>query len=310
MRYLFWMAAAALPLLTSNNVIMTVMTFTFILGVLAVSFNVIYGIAGQLTLFHAASFGLGAYATHLSMAHWGLSFWGGSAFAMAFVMVIAVVLGVICFRFRLKEFYFAVVTLAFSEIARLVVLNWQSLTNGSQGINFGLKPMLWVPVAGVIPIKGPMMWYYFALAVLLVTVMFYAAVVRSWIGQALHAIRLNEDLATAIGINAFRYKLLAFVVGSAGASVAGSLYSYYMGFVDPHFLGLDQSLAILSMALLGGTGYVAAPIVGALVLTALPHLIELNADLRLMVYGAILIMTILLLPRGIVGTVEKLRRHA
>ena len=310
MRYLLWLLAALVPLATSNNVVLSVMTFTFILGILAVSFNLIYGITGQLTLFHAAAFGLGAYATHLSMANWGLSFWTASVFAMAFVALFAVVLGVICFRFRLKEFYFAVVTLAFAEIVRLVVLNWHSLTNGSLGINFGQKPILWVPGTGMVEIKGPLMWYYFALLVLLAAVLVYAVLVRSWVGRAFQAIRLNEDLAAAIGINAFRYKLLSFVVGSMGGSLAGSLYAYYMGFVDPHFLSLDQSLAILSMALLGGTGYVAAPIIGALVLTALPHLIELNAELRLMVYGGILILTILLLPRGIVGTVMKWRNHA
>ncbi|MCL4745031.1 MAG: branched-chain amino acid ABC transporter permease [Burkholderiaceae bacterium] len=205
---------------------MSVMTFTFILGVLAVSFNLVYGITGQLTLFHAAAFGLGAYATHLSMLHWEVSFWTGTAFAMAFVTVFAVVLGFICFRFRLKEFYFAVVTLAFAEIVRLVVLNWHSLTNGSLGINFSLKPTLWVPGMGLVEIKGPLIWYYFALAVLMLALVFYTAVVRSWAGQAFQAIRLNEDLAAAIGINAFRYKLLSFVLGSIGASLAGSLYAY------------------------------------------------------------------------------------
>ncbi|MCL4745032.1 MAG: hypothetical protein KJZ83_06415 [Burkholderiaceae bacterium] len=83
-----------------------------------------------------------------------------------------------------------------------------------------------------------------------------------------------------------------------------------MGFVDPHFLDLNQSLAILSMALVGGTGYVAAPIVGALVMTSLPHMIDLNAEWRLFVYGMILILTILLLPRGIVGTFMKWRGNA
>lgn len=310
MRYLLWILAALIPLFTSNTVFLSVMTFTFILGLLAVSFNLIYGTTGQLTLFHAAAFGLGSYATHLSMANWGLSFWVASLFAMLFVALFALIIGVICFQFRLKEFYFAVVTMAFAEIVRLIVLNWHSLTNGSLGINFSQKPVIWVPSIGMVEIKGPLMWYYFCLLVLVLAVLFYSMIVSSWVGRAFQAIRLNEDLATAIGINAFRYKLLSFVLGTMGGSLAGSLYAYYMGFVDPHFLSLDQSLAILSMALLGGTGYVAAPVIGALVLTALPHLIELNAEVRLMVYGVILILTILLLPRGIVGTVIRLRRHA
>lgn len=138
-------AVALVPALTANNVVLSVLTFTFILGILAVSFNLIYGITGQLTLFHAAAFGVGAYATHLSMAHWSISFWLGSAFAMGCVAVVSLLLGIVCFRFRLKEFYFAVVTLAFAEMIRLVVMNWHGLTNGSLGINFNLKPSVGYP---------------------------------------------------------------------------------------------------------------------------------------------------------------------
>lgn len=303
-------AVALVPALTANNVVLSVLTFTFILGILAVSFNLIYGITGQLTLFHAAAFGVGAYATHLSMAHWSISFWLGSAFAMGCVAVVSLLLGIVCFRFRLKEFYFAVVTLAFAEMIRLGVMNWHSLTNGSLGINFSLKPSVWLPGAGALVIEGPVRWYYFSLACVVVIVLAYQLVVNSWIGNAFKAIRLNEDVAASLGLNAFRYKLLSFVLGSMGASFAGGLYSHYMGFVDPHLLDINQSLAILSMALIGGTGSVAAPVVGALVVTALPHLIDLNAEWRLLIYGLILILTILLMPQGIVGSLRRLRKHA
>ena len=254
-------AVALVPALTANNVVLSVLTFTFILGILAVSFNLIYGITGQLTLFHAAAFGVGAYATHLSMAHWSISFWLGTAFALGCVAVVSLLLGIVCFRFRLKEFYFAVVTLAFAEMIRLGVMNWHSLTNGSLGINFSLKPSVWLPGAGALVIEGPVRWYYFSLACVVVVVLAYQLVVNSWIGNAFKAIRLNEDVAASLGLNAFRYKLLSFVLGSMGASFAGGLYSHYMGFVDPHLLDINQSLAILSMALIGGTGSVAAPVV-------------------------------------------------
>ena len=155
-----------------------------------------------------------------------------------------------------------------------------------------------------------MRWYYFSLACVVVVVLAYQLVVNSWIGNAFKAIRLNEDVAASLGLNAFRYKLLSFVLGSMGASFAGGLYSHYMGFVDPHLLDINQSLAILSMALIGGTGSVAAPVVGALVVTALPHLIDLNAEWRLLIYGLILILTILLMPQGIVGSLRRLRKHA
>ena len=156
---LLWLVLFMLPLVLHNEVALTVLVFTFILGILAVSFNVIFGYTGQLSMFHAAAFGIAAYATHLSMEHLGVSFWEGMFIAVLVVTVLSVVVGTICFRFRLREFYFAIVTLAFSEIARLIILNWSSFTNGSLGINLTEKPTLWVPGRGVVPIEGTRTWY-------------------------------------------------------------------------------------------------------------------------------------------------------
>jgi branched-chain amino acid transport system permease protein len=191
-----------------------------------------------------------------------------------------------------------------------VILNWNSFTNGSLGINFTMTPTLWLPGRGVIPVAGTLMWYYLCLAAVVLAVMFYSLIVRSWMGRCFASIRLNDELADTLGINVFRYKLISFVAANAGAAVAGSLYSFYLSYIDPSYFSLDQSLAIIAMALLGGREFVAAPIVGALVLTALPHVISVNAEARLLVYGLILIFTILLMPRGIVGLLARRRRAA
>ena len=308
--YLLWVPLLLVPALTDNNVVLTVLVFTFILGILAVSFNLIFGFTGQLSLFHAAAFGLSAYATYLSMLHWGISFWLGMLVGVVFVSLVSVVIGAICFRFKLKELYFAIVTLAFSELARLVILNWTSFTNGSLGINFTVTPTLWVPGRGVIPVAGTLMWYYLSLVAVVLAVVVYSRIVHSWMGRTFAAIRLNDELADTLGINVFRYKLVCFIAGNAGAAVAGSLYSFYISYIDPHYFSVDQSLAIIAMALLGGREFVAAPIVGALVLTALPHVIDVNAEVRILIYGLILILTILAMPRGIAGVLLKRRRAA
>ena len=307
---LLWIPLLFVPAVVHSNVVLTILIFTFILGILAVSFNLIFGFTGQLSLFHAAAFGLSAYATYLSMAHWGISFWLGALVGIVFVTLISIVIGAICFRFKLRELYFAIVTLAFSELARLVILNWNGFTNGSLGINFTLTPTVWVPGRGVIPVAGTLMWYYLSLAAVVLAVVFYTRIVHSWMGRCFASIRLNDELADTLGINVFRYKLISFVAGNIGAAVAGSLYAFYIGYIDPNYFSLDQSLAIIAMALLGGREFVAAPIVGALVLTALPHVINVNAEARLLVYGLILILTILLMPRGIVGITAKRRRAA
>jgi branched-chain amino acid transport system permease protein len=112
-----------------------------------------------------------------------------------------------------------------------------------------------------------------------------------------------------LGINVFRYKLAVFVIANVIAACTGGLYVFYLGFIEPGFLSIDQSLAIVAMVLLGGRGAVAAPVIGAFVLTALPHLIHFGAEVRSIVYGAILILTILLMPQGIYGALAGMLRR-
>jgi branched-chain amino acid transport system permease protein len=168
--------------------------------------------------------------------------------------------------------------------------------------------MYW-PGSGVVPVKGPVAWYYVTLVCLSLTVLICARVLRSWMGRSFAAIRLNEDLARTLGINVYRYKLLSFAVGNGLASFAGGLYGYYTGYIDPGYLSINQSMEVLAMVLLGGQGTLTGPIVGSLVLTGLPHAIDLRAEVRAMLYGAILIFTILVMPRGIVGTLTARRAH-
>jgi branched-chain amino acid transport system permease protein len=304
---LLWLPLFAVPLVLHNEVALTILVFTFIVGMLAVSFNLIFGYTGQLSMFHAAAFGIGAYATELSMAHLAIPFWIGMVIAVFIVSAISLCVGTVCFRFRLKEFYFAIVTLACSEIVRLIILNWSSFTNGSLGINLTETPTLWLPGPGVVPVVGTRMWYYLALIALIIMVFICTRVVNSWMGRCFAAIRLNDELADTLGINVFRYKLVSFLIGNAGAAVSGALYAFYLGYIEPNYLSIEQSLAIIAMVLLGGRQPLAGPILGAFVLTALPHVIAFSAELRVLTYGLILILTILLLPSGIMGVVRRPR---
>jgi branched-chain amino acid transport system permease protein len=133
-------------------------------------------------------------------------------------------------------------------------------------------------------------------------------ILRSWIGRCFAAIRLNEDLAQTLGIDIFRYKLLSFTIANVLAALAGALFAFYTGYIEPAYLGINQSLDVIAMVLLGGRLSLAGPIVGAFVLTGLPHVIELSGEVRAMLYGIILILTILVMPQGIVGTIASWRR--
>ncbi len=298
---LFLVPLYLLPLLVHSDVVLTVLIFAFVLSILAVGFNIVFGGAGQLTMFHAAAFGIGSYVTFLSMLRFAIPFWLGFLVAVAIVIVVSIVIGWICFKFRLKEFYFAVVTLAFAELCRLVALNWTTMTNGTLGMLVLEKPTIWLPGSGVVKIQQTVPWYFLTLVCLTGVLIFTVLLMRSWIGRNFSAIRLNEDLAQTLGIDTFRYKLLAFTISNVIAALAGALYGFYTGYIEPAYLAVAQSLDAIAMVLLGGVSTILGPVVGALVLTSLPHLIELPAEMRVAVYGMILILVILLMPRGIVG---------
>jgi len=298
-----------LPLVVHSDVVLTILIFTFLLGILAVGFNIVFGGAGQLTMFHAAAFGIGSYVTFLSMLRFGIPFWLGYCVAVVIVVLVSIVIGWICFKFRLKEFYFAVVTLAFAELCRLVALNWTSVTNGTLGMLVLEKPTIWLPGSGIVRIEQTTSWYFLSLVALSAILVFSVLLMRSWIGRNFSAIRLNEDLAQTLGIDTFRYKLLAFTISNVIASFAGALYGFYTGYIEPAYLAVTQSLDAIAMVLLGGVSTIMGPVVGALVLTSLPHLIELPAEMRVAVYGMILILVILLMPRGVVGLFRR-PRHA
>ena len=298
---LFLIPLYLLPLVVRSDVVLTILIFTFVLGILAIGFNIVFGGAGQLTMFHAAAFGIGSYVTFLSMLRFAVPFWLGFVVAVMVVILVSIVIGWICFKFRLKEFYFAVVTLAFAELCRLVALNWTSATNGTLGMLVLEKPTVWLPGSGVIKIEQTIPWYFLTLVSLSAVLIFSVLLARSWIGRNFSAIRLNEDLAQTLGIDTFRYKLLAFTISNVIAAFAGALYGFYTGYIEPSYLAVAQSLDAIAMVLLGGVSTILGPVVGALVLTSLPHLIELPPEMRVAVYGMILILVILLMPRGIVG---------
>jgi len=292
-----------LPLFVHSEVFLTILIFTFILGIVAIGFNIVFGYAGQLTMFHAAAFGIGGYATYLSLATFNISFWLALLPAVAVVTLLSLLIGWICFKFRLKEFYFAVVTLAFAELVRLIVLNWTSLTNGTLGLLVLEKPTIWLPGEGPLKIDGTYPWYFLSLTGLVLALSLSAVLMRSWIGRNFFAIRLNEDLAQTLGINTFRYKLVAFTISNVLAALSGALFGFYTNYIEPTYLSITQALDVIAMVLLGGAGSILGPVVGAFLLTALPHFIEFSAEARAAIYGAILILAILLMPRGIAGLV-------
>lgn len=310
MKQVAWLLPlCAVPFIWADEVLLTILIFAFIFGIFAIGFNIIFGFAGQLTMFHSAAFGIGAYATYLGLSVGGLSFRASLGFALIILVLVSLVIGWICFKFKLREFYFAIVTLAFAELVRLVAVNWTSVTNGTLGLLVLEKPKIALGVVDL-TIDSTVPWYFFVLASFTAVALICAIIKRSFIGRNFAAIRLNEELAQTLGINTFRYKMLSFTLSNIFAGFAGALYGFYTGYIEPHYMSIIHSLDVIAMVLLGGVGTVMGPLVGAAILIGLPHVIELSAEVRVMTFGAILIMTILFMPKGIVGFLERKRNAA
>lgn len=272
---------------------------------LALGLDLVVGYVGQLSLAHAAFFALGAYTSALFFLRLRLSMWVGLPAAAVVAALTALALGWVILRVRGHRF--VIITVAFAEILKLAATNWVDVTRGFMGLPGLHMPAIVVPGWGTFELASKERVYYVVLAAALLSFWLCRRLVRSPIGQAFVLVRENEALAESLGLSAFRYCMIAFVVGAALAGAAGSLYAHYIGFVSPDLFGFSYMTIMLIMVILGGKGTLVGPALGAVVFTFLPELLREAAGLRMVIFAAILIVATLYMPRGIVfPLVEKL----
>ncbi len=235
---------------------------------------------GLLSLANAAFMGIGAYVASIATMSGNWPF--GLALLAAGIapMLVALIIGMP--TLRLSGVYLAMATLALGEVVRVVVLNLD-ITGGPMGLNG-------------IPQKTE--WWHIAL-LLALTLYLLWRLRKSKVGRAFEAIKEDETAARLMGINVARYKLLAFTLGALIAGVAGGLNAHYTFFISPREYGFENAVDILTMAVLGGTGGLAGPVIGAALITLLPELLRFLKDFRLAVNGLILVLVVLFLPKGI-----------
>ncbi|MFQ5857933.1 MAG: branched-chain amino acid ABC transporter permease [Anaerolineae bacterium] len=282
------------------------LTFGYLFASLAVSWFLLAR-AGQISLGHAAFFGLGAYASALSALRFGVSPWLGLLLGMAVAVLFAVPVGVVCFRFR--GLYFALATFAAAEVAKAIVLNWESLTSGAQGLvgipgfpAFGLGALRLDFDASRLPN------YYLALLFLVITLLVVHRVLSGKLGLAFTAVRESEEAAEAIGIDPMRIKMVALLVSAAVTGVGGALYAHLLHYLEPSLaFSVSISSMPLVMALFGGLVSLAGPLIGGLTLYLVDELIfqSFFPTSHQVLYGATLIFVVLYMPRGLVGWLFK-----
>lgn len=291
-------ALLLVPWVVTNNYYLHLLIASGIFVLLASGLNLIVGYVGQLSLGHAGFFALGAYTSALLFLKAGLSMWVGLPAAALVAAAAAFALGWVVLRVRGHRF--VIISLIFAEILKLVSTNWVELTRGFMGLPGLQVPALWVPGWGRLDLTPKARFYYVALAFALAALWVCRRLVGSPVGRAFALVRENEALAEALGLSAFRYCMVAFVVGAALAGAAGSLYAHYVGFVSPDLFNFSYMTIMLIMVIMGGKGTVLGPALGAAIFTFLPELLREAAELRMLIFAAILIVATLYMPRGIV----------
>lgn len=296
---ILWMAGAggaviALPWFVSSTYGLVLLNMALIHSLLVLGFNFIYGLTGILSLAQAALWGIGAYTSAILTTEKGLSFWLALPAAGILAGLAAFLLGV--FTLKLKSHYLTMVTIGFSEIVRLVLLNYEELTHGAFGIR-NIPP----PALGPLTLQNPRLFYYLALFFVLLALLFTGRFRDSRLGLALQALRDDELAAAAVGVDVAYGKILAFTLSGLLSGVAGSLFAHFATYISPDLFSLEATIRFLSMLLIGGVGTLAGPVIGAFFLTYLPEWLRFLQDYYMAVYGLGILLVLIFLPQGIAG---------
>lgn len=296
-------AMMLVPLVTQDAYLLHVLILTMIFGIFASAWNLVTGFAGLKTFGHHAFFGVGAYASALISIHSGLSPWLTIWIAALMAAAVGLFIGLPILRIRSMP-HVAIVTLGFAEIVRIVISNLQSITRGELGL-WGIPPfegftLPWIGEVVFTP-ANKIPYYYLILVLLTGSVALIALIMRSRTGLMMIAMRDAEEAAESLGVNLTRQKLLVFGVSSFLVGVAGAFYAHYISILTPTAaVGVDLMILVIAMTLVGGLSTLSGPLVGALILTGAVELMRDLDSYRLLVYGAMIILVVMFLPKGLV----------
>jgi branched-chain amino acid transport system permease protein len=264
-----------------------------VFGILSSSLNLLMGFTGQVSICHAAIYGIGAYTSAILVTQYGFSFWLALPIAGISGAFFGFLIGYP--SLRLRGIYFSITTFAFSELNRLVIVNLKQITKGNDGIPNIPAPTLW----GIEFVKGSNLpFVYLTLGFALLTIFIIDRLSHSRSGRAFIAIREDEVLAASIGVNLMQYKVLSFMIASFFAGIAGSFYAHGVTFISPEDFNTMVSINILAMVVLGGMSTLSGPFVGSAILLILPTLLRPLREYYYFIFGFLLILVIVLAPSG------------
>lgn len=298
-----------LPLFMSNSFHYDMATQIAIFAATVVGLNLLVGFAGQISLGHAGFFGVGAYFSAVMTGTYGWS-------PLPTMFVAAFVVGVLAWLvgrpiLKLKGHYLSMATLAMGFIFAIIINNEGWLTGGPDGMSvppfsvFGweLSSFNQYSLFGI-EFGGDVAWYFFAGLILLLAVWIAENIIDSPIGRALRSVHGSEIAARVVGVDTARYKSLVFVISAVYASLMGSIYAHFAGFITPHLASFEQSIVLITMVVLGGMASTFGVILGAVVLKLLPQLLADFQELEMMMFGLILMLTMIFMPKGLLPTIQ------
>jgi len=273
------------------------------------SWNVLTGYTGHISLGHALYIGIGAYATTYLAQTIGLTPWIGMFLGGFIAVAIALFLGFLGFRFGLRGVYFVIMTIAFAELARLAVSHIEALGSFT-GIFLDFNPSFYN-----FQFRGNMPYYYIALGFMVASLIAVRIIEVSKVGRFIVAIREDEEAAQALGVNTFKYNMIAIAISAFMTSLAGAFYANYIFYLHPNSLfGMSLSIELILRPIVGGLGTIFGPVIGSIILTPLSEISRAYfakgglEGLHLILYGVLTILVVLFMPKGIIVYVRRLLR--
>jgi len=288
--------ALIFPLIAGSEYQIYVMALAFIWAIAVYGLNIITGFCGQLNLAHGGFFAIGAYVVAILTVDHGWAFWPAFIASGVFSAVFGFLVGIV--SLRLKEHYFAIFTLCVGFIIYLLLDKWEALTHGSLGIINIAPPEGF----GLIDFTRTIPFYYLVLFFLVLAIVLVSRISSSLVGRTFLAIRISDDLAQSLGINLMRNKVLAFVLSTVYAGLAGGLYAGVVRFIGPAEAEVVHTFDIITYLLVGGIGTLMGPLVGTMMITWLTQAVQSFEEYRMIVFGPLLVLLVIFMPKGVVGT--------
>ena len=282
----------SMPTFLRNNYHLMVLNVAALNILVVIGLNLLMGYAGQVSLGHAAFFGLGAYLSAIFTATHGFPLWPALIIAMAIAGIVAYTIGIP--TLKLEGHYLVMATLGFNIIIYIVMIQFDAVTGGPSGFA-GIPRMRF----GDFTFASDRQVYYLFWAISIAVLFFSLNLIHSRVGRAMAALSHNEIAAGCAGIDAEGYKVKIFVISAVLASLAGSLYAHYITFISPGTFGFFYSIQVVTMVLVGGIGSLWGSVLGAILLTLLPEVLHAFLEYNVLMYGLILMGVLVFFPRGL-----------